>query len=199
MNGFFLIPVIIALLDGGLTSTYPKYLRSFRNPTGYACRFSSSRYGRQDMWLIRVMDISAEVYAALAAQPDVYAFPADTNLDSPITDKAVIDSFFEGFNIPTDWTTPSTTYRELLRTLANMALMLQRYYGIAGEELFVSGVTLDTRVRDLSTLAQNSLQQTVNSFGYSIPINQNATLRQLLKTAADVLQSTPVKLGDFQL
>jgi hypothetical protein len=196
MSGFYLIPVITVILSGGYTSTFPAYLRSMRNPTGYPCRFSALRYGRMDMWLIRVMDISTENAAALATMPDVYAFPADDELNSPIADKSRIDAFFEGFNIPTDWTTPSTTYLELIRSLGNMASFLQRYYGIVSTELF-ENAALDTRVRDMTAAEQNGLQQTVNSFGYSIPINANSTLRQLLKQASDVLQSSSITVGDF--
>ena len=199
MNRFYLIPAVTAILGDGTTTTYPKYIKSFRNPTGFPCRFSASRYGRQDMWLNRVMEISDTDAQSLSAFSDVYTFPEDSGIDAAISDKQVIDTFFEGFNIPTDWTTPSTTYRELLRSLANMASFLQRYFGIAGEELFLEGVTLDSRVRDLSALAQTTLQATVLSFGYDIPINQNSTLRQLLKIAADTLQSTPIHLGDITL
>lgn len=203
MNNFALIPSVTILLDpdAGTTSTFPKYWRWMRNPdSGYVFRISCARYGRQSIWLVRVMDISDADWAALSAMADVYPFPPDASLDNPITDGATIDTFFEGFNIPTDWLTPSTTYRELLRSLAHMASILQRFFGIAGYELFTGGVTLDTRFRQMPSASQTALQQAVNELaGQSVPINQNSFLRQLLKQASDVLQSTPVTLGDFTL
>jgi len=202
MNNFALIPTTTIVLDpdAGTTSTFPSYLRSFRNPTGYPCSFASARYGREDIWLIRVMEISDADWLDLAAKPDVYAFPADASLDSPISDKTTIDAFFEGFNIPTDWTTASTTYVELARALANMAKILQRFFGIAGYELFTSGVTLNTRFRQLPAASQTALQQAVDELaGFAVPINENAQLRQLLKAASEYLQSMPVTLGDYML
>ncbi len=202
MNNFALIPTTTIILDpdAGTTSTFPSYLKSIRNPDGYPCSFSCSRYGRQDIWLVRVMEIADTDWASLADMADVYPFPADGSLGSPITDKATIDDFFEGFNIPTDWLTPSTTYTELLRALVHIALILQRFFGIAGYELFTGGVTLNTRFRQMPAGSQTALQQAANElYGAPVPININAQLRQLLKAAGDYLMSTPVALGDYTL
>ena len=205
MNVFVLLPVIVAILEGGFTSTYPAYLYNRHQPTGYQCSWSAVRYGRDDVWLVRVNNLSVADYNALAARPDVYVFPLDADLDSPISDKARIDAFFEQFRIPTNWTTPSTTYRQLLKALVNMSLVLQRYYGIralAGtpEELFSGGVTLETKFSALTVDQRAALQKAVNELAETnVPINPNMTLRQLLKAASDYLQTIPVIVGGFAL
>jgi hypothetical protein len=197
MNRFYLIPPV-TIDRGGTPSTSPKYLRSLGKP-GYACQYSALRYGRDDLWLVRVMEISDGDGAALAAQPDVYAFPLDADLRNAISDKSRIDAYFEGFRIPTDWTTASTTYTQLLRALVNMALLLQRFYSVTGAELF-KVTTVDGRFRDLQASHQEAIRQIVNEeAGQNVPINQNNTLRQLLKAGSDLFQKRPAKLGDIVL
>lgn len=198
-NRFFLLPVVTIPLDDGNISLAPKYLKTLRNPAGYPCRFAASRYGRDDIWLVRVMDISDPDLASLSAQPDVYTFPVDQSLDSPFSDRSQANAFFESFRIPTDWTTPSTTYREFLRSLVNMAKITQRFFGYTQTELF-NLYDLSARFRDLDANSQIALRLAIESLaGQAVTINQNNTLRQLMRSGSNLLQNIPTTLGDITL
>jgi hypothetical protein len=202
VSRFILIPTTTIVLDpdAGTTSTFPSYLKSLRNPDGYPCNFACARYGRQDIWLVRVMNISPQDWASLAAKPDVYVLPPDASLDNVITDKAVIEAFFESFKIPAAWIEAGTTYRELLKAVVNMCRITQRFFGIAGYELFTGGVTLETTFSELSAQSQSALQQTVNELaGEDVPINPSAKMRLLLKVSSTYWEDEPTTLGDYTL
>ena len=205
MNALALIPVVTTLwADREPTWTLAYMHNRFTNPGGYRCEYHwSIKYGRSDVWLVRILGISQTDLDALAAKPDVYMFPDIAALDTPITDKARIDTFFESFNIPTNWTTASTTYRQLLRALGCIGVILAKYYGIRWEagvrdELLELGVTLETRFRNLGAAQQAALQQAINELaGQTVPINQNMTLRTLLNLAREYMQSYPLTLMDL--
>src|SRR3990167_3588597 len=129
----------------------PEYFawRFDSNGPSINCRWSLMDYGFIQYALLVAHDILITDHAALILNADVYAFP--DNLDLSITDKAVMDVLFESINIPTDWITPATTYRQLLRNLAGLFQFNQRYGGISGgQSVFGGGVTLETNYNQMS-------------------------------------------------
>jgi len=122
MLRFYLIPV--ETINGWRG---PKYFNWIMNTDGIVCQWGAMDYGFLPTMLL-LADILQTDHDALILNTDVYSFPE--SLDDPISDPT-IDAFFEGLHIPTDWLTPSTTYRELLRQTAGMFQFNQRYSGIA--------------------------------------------------------------------
>lgn len=160
---------------------------------------SMKDYGFVPYGLVFV-DMTQAEFDVLTVQPDVYTFPGD--LDTPVSDSN-IDIFFEGINLPTDWLTPSTTYRELLRNTAGMFEFNQRYAGIYAERY--GGVhsvfdiaTLNTRLRQMTTQEREIFLETVASFGYDPSIiNTNSQLRLLLRQAASFWENRFFSIGGF--
>lgn len=122
----------------------------------------------------------------------------DENLDVAIPGADPIDTFYEGLNIPTDWMTPSTTYREFLRQTMAMFTINSKYGVISqGHNLF-STYDLSTRYNELTAQEQAWFDATIQSFGYDPSIiNPNATFRQMLKAASDELSFMSFQMGDI--
>jgi hypothetical protein len=176
----------------GVTYYGPKYF-AWRFGTGTLPKRGQVDYGFIDGYLVEA-DLDAAQIAALTANPDVYAFPA--NLDAAISPNDGLRTMFEGFNIPTDWLTSATTYRELIRKLYGIIKFAQRFAYIAGENgappgTFLFGViTLDTRYRNFPADVANWFSLTVASYGIDPGIiRANSTVRQMLKQASDIIES----------
>ena len=182
----------------------PMYFDGWRgdpSPGGIASPWAMMDYGFTPYALLLAKDISQADHDALILNADVFVFP--DNLDGPVNDPNV-DTFFEAIHLPTDWLTPSTTWRELLRQVAGIFQFNQRYAYISSK---ASGVThsifdtatLDTRLNQMTTDEQAWFLATVESFGYDpelVPLN--ARLRQLVKQAGDYWQDRPFYLGGWE-
>lgn len=195
MQGFYLVPVEIVGNYRG-----PEYFswRFDQNPPSIVCTWAAMDYGFVPYMLIYASDISQSDHDALILNSDVYAFP--DNLDAPVTDP-IIDTFFESINLPTDWLTPSTTYRELLHNTAGMFQFNQRYAGIyattyGGTHSIFDNADLSTRLRQMTNEEQEIFLATVESFGFdSELVNTNSQLRLLVRQAASYWDTLTFKLG----
>jgi len=186
MLQFYLIPISSVGNYRG-----PLYFK-WRFGTGIDCRWSMMDYGFLPTALVLAHDITPADDAALVLNADVYAFPTD--LDAPVSDPT-IDAFFEGIHIPTDWLTPSTSYRELLRQVAGMFQFNQRYAGVSGgASIFSDSTTLDTKLVELTAQERAWLDETSESMGYPKPIG-NPSLRALVKRAGSLWGSTEFIMG----
>jgi len=197
MQRFYLVPIETNVV-GGTQYRGPKYFGPWRNdpdpPALVQSPWAVMDYGFVPYGLLVAKDINQTDHDALVLNIDVYAFPLD--LDGPVNDLA-IDAFFEAINIPTDWLTPATTYRELMRQLAGMFQFNQRYAGISRQNASVfDNADLSTRLREMTAQEQEWFYQTVESFGYSRDlVNDNAQLRQLVKQAGDFWAGQTFYLG----
>lgn len=180
---------------------------SYRVPSYFCSRFVTSNciasqwalmdYGILPNGLLLAINISQADNDALCLHADVYCFP--DNLDTPASQS--LKGFVEGINIPSDWTTPSTSNRELLRKLAGMMQFNQRYSGsVCPGETFlgVGGVTLDTKWNALTTHQKDCFNQTVITFGVSFTVSGNPSLRTIIKRAGDFWDGIPFYLGSFE-
>ena len=181
----------------------PKYFRwSYDpDPPGIDSRVALMDYGFTPYALILAKNITQVDHDALILNADVFAFPDD--LDGPVNDPGV-DTFFEGINLPTDWLTPATSWRELLRQTAGMFQFNQRYGGIAAHETgelhsMFDNADLGTRLRQMTAQEQSWFMATVDSFGYdSSQINHNSQLRLLVKQAGSYWEGQSFKMGGFE-
>lgn len=196
MQRLYLVPIVTVGNTRG-----PAYF-SFGIPPGpgIVCQWSLMDYGFMPSGLLLAQNITEADDASLRSHADVYAFPAvalPSGLNVAIPSNNGIQAFCETINVPTDWTTASTTYLQLLRMLAGVFQFAQRYAGLSGgQPLLAAGVTLATRYRNLTAQQQQWFTATVTSFGYSASIlNPNSTLRQMLKQAGDAWGAQPFYLG----
>lgn len=192
MQAIYLVPIITVGNGRG-----PKYFAGRVNPDGIRCTWAMMDYGFNPYGLLVARDISDADHAALIKNADVFAFPE--KLDAPV-DQGV-QAFFEGIRLPTDWLTPSTTWRELLRQVAGIFQFNQRYGGIAADETgtmhsIFDTATLSTRLRQMTKDEQRWFLATAESFGYEpTVIKTNTQLRQLVKTAGNYWAGRTFHLG----
>lgn len=193
MQAFYLVPIETVGNSRG-----PKYFQWQEEPGGgIICSWSMMDYGFSPSALLVAKDITEADHAGLIAHADVFYFPA--NLDGPVNQD--IQAFFEGIKLPTDWLTPSTTWRELLRQVAGMFQFNQRYGGIAAAETgalhsIFDNATLSTRLRQMTADEQRWFLATVASFGYDPAlVSANSQLRQLVKTAGSFWAGQTFYLG----
>jgi hypothetical protein len=191
---FYLVPV--------------EQIGSTRGPEYFAWRFDDEQgsitarwammdYGFLNNALLLAFDMTQADHDALCAHADVYCFP--DNLDTPAN--TTLKSYVETINLPSDWTTPSTSNRELLRKLAGIMQFNQRYGGsICPGETFLGagGVTLDTKWNALSAAQQACFNQTISSFGVTYTVTGNPSLRTIIKRGGDIWDGVPFILGGFE-
>lgn len=179
----------------------PEYFdwRFDANPPSINCRWNAMDYGFLPYMLLVAHDITQTDHDALILKTNVYAFP--DNLDTTITDRAKLDTFFEAISIPTDWLTPSSTYREFIRKMAGMFQFNQAYGGLSnGQSLFTGGITLESNWNNLSTQQKTWFNNTVQIILPGAPVvNGNPKLRTLAKQAGDLWGTKPFYLGGFEL
>jgi hypothetical protein len=199
VDKFYLVPIEVLYPlpdDPDRMARGPKYFAWKFNPAGISSPWNLMDYGFVPFGLLYARGISQADHDALILNSDVYNFPDD--LDQPVTDPT-IDVFFENFHIPTDWLTPSTTYRELLRQTAGMFQFNQRYGGLSGGHSIFEAADLDTRLRDMALGEQAWFLDTVASFGFDPGIvNTNSRLRQLVKMAGDFWAGQPFYMGGIE-
>ena len=194
MDKLYLLPILTVGSSRG-----PKYFRWQNNLDGIS-GWSMMDYGFSPTALLVAKDITQADHDYLVLQPDVFSFP--DNLDAPVTQD--IQAFFDGVNLPTNWMTPSTTYRELLRQVAGMFQFNQRYMGIAANETgelhsIFDTATLSTRLRQMTADEQRWFLATVDSFGYpSASISLNSQLSLLVKQAGSLWGGQPFYLGGLE-
>jgi hypothetical protein len=195
MIKIYLIPVEKVLVNGE-TRRGPEYFRwrYDANPPSIQCAWSLMDYGFIDNALIVAKDITQADHDSLVLHNDVYAFP--DNLNQPIQDKPAIDVFFENLKIPTNWTTPSTTYLQLIRMTAGLFQFNQRYGGLSnGASVFDNGITLDSNYNQLDAQHTAWFEATLVSFGWTNGVQGNPKLRSLAKQASDLWGNNPFYLG----
>ena len=191
MQIFYLLPIVVH--DGKYRG--PKYFE-WRFGSGIDCKWSMMDYGFVPSALVLAHDIIQVDHDAMVLNSDVFAFPE--NLDGPVNDPG-IDAFFEDINIPTDWLTPATTYRELLRQTSGMFQFNQRYSGISNGGSIFDNANLDIRLRQMTAQEQTWFLETVESFGFdSALVNTNSKLRQLVKQAGSYWEGQTFVMGGYE-
>jgi hypothetical protein len=198
MQKIYLVPIEQIGNDRG-----PKYFCWQDGDTDCIQDWGGMDYGFVPSMLIVARNISQAQHDALILNADVYAFP--DNLDQSIPPNT-LNAFFEGINLPTDWLTSSTTYRELLRYTIGMFQFNQRYSGIAANEtgqarsIFDNGRTLDSSWNSLSAQEKTWFNATIQSFQPGAPaVTGNPKLRTLAKRAGDLWGARPAYIGGVEL
>lgn len=157
-------------------------------------------YGYAGACLIVVQDILPASAAFLAAQADVAEMDI-ANLDASLgADRDVIAALLESFNMPTNWTTPSTSYRELLRYLNGISVFSRewwrRYIRLTGNNTELWDlVTPDDRWNQLGATEQAIFEDVIAAYGYPDGISGNPTFRFMIRTAGDTFAGTSFTLG----
>lgn len=205
MDKLFLLPVEDVL--GDRTVRGPMYVGGWRgnppNPTDIiVSRSNAIDYGFVAYMLVALFGMTQEQYDWLVQQPGVYAF--HDNLDNPVANDG-LDIFLEDLHFPTDWLTPSTSYRELLRNLFWVFQFNVKFGAIfsdtfGGLHSVFDNLGLDDTYADFTVEEKTVFDATVAAFGYDpSTILPNQKLRQLLKTAATEFAKRSFPLGTWNI
>jgi hypothetical protein len=169
---FYIVPKI----GDGLTpqsAFRPKYITELGVPWG------AMDYGREDTMLAGAQ-VTAAQHTALAANLDVIAIPS--NLDSNISAAALstVQDRVESLKIPANWLTTNHTYRDVVRIVGKIFMLMQRFDGLHHRTFFDTNITLATTWGQLGTVVRENMEATATSLGLSIPTS-NQTLRQVFR------------------
>jgi hypothetical protein len=179
---FYLVPVVV----NGAGDRTPKY---FSDGTVTAKNQSASYFGREN-WVLVASDLSDADDAVLVAKPD--AFGAPHELDTTLTAGQVtfVQTRLEAANMPAQWVSTSTTWRQLLRMLIGINLITQRYSGRNATNFF-SVTTLNATVGDLPTQVRADMLAAATDFGLSTTgITLTTTIRQALRILGEQIRDS---------
>lgn len=190
---FYVLPIE---RDGTGILRWPKYFASrFNGGVGITADRNLIDYGLIDEGVL-VANLGDADQAFLAAQPDVFAFPVDLDATMSQSEQITLTNLLETAQVPAQWLSGQQTYRSVLRTLTGMFLYMQRVSAILGVDPTTLGVALNTQWRNLPPALQTALQQAAVDLGYDFGgVNNNTTLRNVLKAMADQWGTRPIYLG----
>lgn len=160
----------------------PKYVRSM------GLESSQMDYGLDDTFLVACPSITDAQHTTLAANIDVIAIPQNLDAQIGLTALSTVQSKLEGLRIPADWVTTSHTYRDVIRVTGKVFQLMQRFHGMQLRTFFESGITLDTRINQLTQAQRQALVDAATSLGLDTSsVTGPMSLRQALKIIADQL------------
>ena len=191
---FYVVPVIGTGADH-TDGRRPKYFDTLGAP------WNAMDYGAEPVMLVFAEVIAAQD-ASLRANADVFALPV--NLDTTLTAAEVTSArtALEALNIPaSNWVTTAITWRQLVRTVAQMMQFFQRLNAVQGNtRLFGGTITLTTRWNQLNVAQQSALSQAASSMGFSTSVLAGSSnFRAMLKVMADQWGKRPVVMGGVEL
>jgi hypothetical protein len=170
---FYVVPKIGT---GAFTDPFrPKYITEVGSP------WNAMDYGLEDTMLAGINVTSAQ-HTTLQANIDVISIPADLDSQIGLSALSTVQSRLEGLLIPADWVTTSHTYRDVLRIVGKAFMFMQRFHVRQVRRFFESGVTLETRVNQLTQAQRAAMEDAAFSLGLDISgITGPMKLRQALR------------------
>lgn len=177
---FYIVPKVDVTI-GGIPSKGPKYFPAL------GVSYSAMDYGREDTMLVGAT-VTAAQNTTLSANLDVTAIPS--GLDSNVSSAALatVQTKLEGMKIPAGWVTTSTTYRQVVGTVGRLFLLMQRFDAINMKTFFESGITLDTRINQLTQAQRNALAGAAASMNLDTAfVTGSMTVRAVLKSWVDMM------------
>lgn len=141
--------------------------------------------GLEPFALVMIRDIDQAGIDELAADAAVIAVPP-LNVTVTAGSLATVKAQLEAFNIPAGWVTAGMPFATIVRAVAAYVQLHQRYEGLNAARLLGAGITLDTRINQLSAGVQQKMATLADSFGFDRSgIVGTTTLRNALKQLLD--------------
>jgi hypothetical protein len=174
---FYVLPKVA--VTEPIPSAEPKYLTALG-----VSPFASVDYGLENTYLTGA-EVTPEQHAALAAELDVIAIPANLDANIGLSALSTVKQKLEGLLVPSEWVTTSHTYRDVLRLTARLFQFMQRFHGHTATTLFQAGIDLDALVGGISQAHFDAVANAAAYFGVSLAgINNQSTVRFALRTIA---------------
>lgn len=170
------------------TAFSPKYVAELLDSTQPG-RWRVRDYGMEPVMLVGA-NVTPEEHATITNNVDVISIPQNLDATISLTALSTVQNRLEALRIPAAWVTTSNTYRDVLRVVYRVFSVFGRFWALYGKTVFESGITLDTRMNEMTAGQRNALSNVLtNSLGLGDLswITNTATMRQVLKGAADRL------------
>jgi hypothetical protein len=156
-------------------------------------------YGVIDRAIVAV-DADTTALQALDAQPGIIALPANLDANPGGAARTQIRDALEAVNVPAQWVAAGLSWRQIARAVTGMFLFMQGLTVRTGSSpLDWQGVTWNTTFGALAIERQVALQEAASAQGWQGTIPNGATIRQILKSAADLWQGRPLYFGFAEL
>ncbi len=174
---YFIVPQI-GNGESPATAYRPKY---FATSDSRISRISSMPIGLDSLFLVKII-MEESLRDSIAGLSDVIAFKKDINATLNAGAVTATKNKLEAKKIPAGWVSTSTTWKDIIRFVALVAQMHQRFKGLFGEKLLPAGITLNTTYSQLPTAGKNKLISLADSFGFSKEsLTGASTIREILK------------------
>ena len=177
----------------------PKYL--FPQGTLFDVHYRAMRYGLEPVWLAAA-NVTAAHHSTLTAQSDVLGTPVTlAQLDRNINPGQVagVQAALELLNLPGNWVTTARTWREVLRVIASIFQLSQRFKGRHRKSFFEGGLNLNRTWGSLPSERRAELSTTFADFGWSQNWVDGDPLRVVLRNLAAQWGSAPFEFGESEL
>lgn len=188
----YLVPIVGAGIKGD--PRRPKYFAD--GSLASAPSWSGMDYGIEK-WMVVSADLPSSDDLFVTGQPDAFAMPFD--LSQPLTSQQVtnVQNKLEAINLPAGWVDTTFTWQAMLRIVLGILSFMQRFSALNGNtSLFPTGVTLGTRINQLSASAIANLQQAAADLNLSTAnITGTSTIRAALKDLGTQLNGRPYNLN----
>lgn len=165
------------------TGFRPKYIADL------GVSYSAMDYGLEDTFLVGV-NVTGAQHTTLAANLDVIAIPLALDDQIGLTALSTVKNRLESLNVPSDWVQQTHTYRDVIRIVGKLFQFMQRFHARQVRRFFESGITLDTRVNQLTAPQRNALTDAASSLNLDTSVVTNTMpLRQALRLLIQQLPS----------
>src|SRR5208282_2319012 len=137
----FIVPSTTATM-GPLGAVHiPKYSALDTTPlyTSHGCLM----YGLENYALISLPSANA----ALSAEADCITLPANLSATLTAANVTTVQGYLATVNMPSAWVTTSLTWQQVVRTVAQICILINWIVGQVGvASIFTSGITLNTTI-----------------------------------------------------
>jgi len=188
---YYLVPVL-AVVDGLTTVRQPAHVKGRALPTGLDVPWGALPWGKDDTFLLGA-EVTPAQHLTLAAAAGVTALPIDDGVSLSTADQAAVRAFADALGLPSSWITGGETGKNLARSLAGIAVVLQRFNGRAR---FALTDKLPLLVRDLTVAQRDHLLAVATDLGLSrAGITEDSTIGALVIAWGRQYANHPVLLA----
>ncbi|HLN99791.1 MAG TPA: hypothetical protein VK208_15130, partial [Pyrinomonadaceae bacterium] len=186
----YVVPIILVTRMGE-EGREPKYIGDM------GVSWAMIDYGMQPTCILAA-DVDATQDQSIAGRPD--AIPVPVNLDSTVGGNPVLNALkskLAANMTPETWIVAATTYRQVLRMINAISILLLRYAVMTSDVLPpLAGFTLDSLFSALPLAKRNGLIAAAQNLGLSTnAFILTNTLRVVLQSVGDRMTTVGRKLG----
>ena len=162
-----------------------------------AADWSALQYGDQG-WFVVAMQYDSAIHLAIDADSECRVFPEDLSASPGTAAKNQAEAWLESINCPGDWVHLAriNTWRKLLKGVATIFMVAQRFHGMGYSKIVPDGANLATTFAELSGAQRAKYQAVADDLGIDVSdVVATDPLRKFLKRVALKFDNTAVYMG----